>query len=256
MPAGEWRGPQRREFSAADPELMRWVIGQVYGGVALTTRNRNGTTGFALTHVDAGSFTANSVTLPGVLAFRVRDEGAALVTTVIQGTVRAEWAKDTEGYQAGDVYLRNIPQAEFRAQTHDVRSRSIILPVSLLHAVADAECTPPGPLRFLSTRPGPGRAAVCPELDRPGSQAGRDHRHQRRHRAHHSMDVEANQRTGTCRASAPRAGMGAGTIPRLPGVPGGPHHRADLRPGRGLPHPHRRERNIKHRYHEVPLLTD
>ena len=33
MPAGEWRGPQRREFSAADPELMRWVIGQVYGGV-------------------------------------------------------------------------------------------------------------------------------------------------------------------------------------------------------------------------------
>ena len=55
MPAGEWRGPQRREFSAADPELMRWVIGQVYGGIALTTRNRNGTTGFALTHVDAGS---------------------------------------------------------------------------------------------------------------------------------------------------------------------------------------------------------
>jgi hypothetical protein len=132
---------------------MRGVIGQVYDGVVLTTKNQNSTPGFALTQVDAGSFTANSVTLPGGLAFRVRDEGAVLVTTVIQGTVRAEWAKDTEGYQTGDVYLRNIPQAEFRAQTHDVRSRSIVLPVSLLHAVAGLERTPPTPLRFLSTYP-------------------------------------------------------------------------------------------------------
>jgi AraC-like DNA-binding protein len=103
--------------------------------------------------VDAGSFTANSVTLPGGLAFRVHGEGAVLVTTVIQGTVQVEWAKDTGGYQAGDVYVRNIPQAEFRAQTRDVRSRTIALPVSLLHAVAGAECTPPAPLRFLSTYP-------------------------------------------------------------------------------------------------------
>jgi AraC-like DNA-binding protein len=132
---------------------MREIIGQVYGGVALTTRNRNSTTGFALTHVDAGAFTANSVTLPGDLAFRVRDEGAVQVTTVIQGTMQAEWAKDTGGYQPGDVYLRNIPQAEFRAQTHDVRSRSIVLPPSLLHAVAGAEYTPPAPLRFLSMQP-------------------------------------------------------------------------------------------------------
>lgn len=91
---------------------------------------------FALTQVDAGSFTSNSVTLPGGLAFRVRDEGAVLITTVIQGTVRAEWAKHTEGYQTGDVYLRNFPHAEFRAETHDVRSRSIVLPVSLLAATA------------------------------------------------------------------------------------------------------------------------
>jgi AraC-like DNA-binding protein len=151
--AGEWRGPQRREYSTTDPELMREVIGQAYGGVALTTRNGNSATGFALTQVDAGSFAANSVTLPGDLAFRVRDESAVLVTTVIQGTMRAEWAKDTGGYRPGDVYLRNIPQAEFRAQTHDVRSRSIILPPSLLHAVAGAEYAPPAPLRFLSMHP-------------------------------------------------------------------------------------------------------
>ena len=153
MPAGEWLGPQRREYSAADPELMRGVIGQVYDGVVLTTGNRNSTTGFALTQVDAGSFTANSVTLPGGLAFRVHDEGAALVTTVIHGTVRAEWAKDTESYQAGDVYVRNLPEAEFRAQTRDVRSRSIVLPFSLLHDVAGAESMPPASLRFLSTYP-------------------------------------------------------------------------------------------------------
>lgn len=153
MTAGEWRGPQRREYTATDPELMREVIGQVYSGAVLTTRNRNSTTGFALTQVDAGSFTTSGVTLPGDLAFRVRGQGAVLVTTLIQGTVRAEWAKDTDGYQPGDVFLRNIPQAEFRAQTHDVRSRSIVLPVSLLHAVAGAECTPPALLRFLSTHP-------------------------------------------------------------------------------------------------------
>jgi hypothetical protein len=48
MPAGEWRGPRRPEYSAADPELMRGVIGQVYDGVVLTTRNRKSATGFAL----------------------------------------------------------------------------------------------------------------------------------------------------------------------------------------------------------------
>jgi AraC-like DNA-binding protein len=151
--AGEWRGPQRREYSATDPELMREVIARVYGGVVLTTRNGNRAAGFALTQVDAGSFAANSVTLPGDLAFRVRDGDAALVTTVIQGTMWGEWAKDTGGYRPGDVYLRHIPQAEFRAQTHDVRSRSIVLPLSLLHAVAGAECTPSAPLRFVSMDP-------------------------------------------------------------------------------------------------------
>jgi AraC-like DNA-binding protein len=152
MPATEWRGPQRREYSSTDPVFMREVIGQVYDGVVMAARDRSSTR-FALTQVDAGSFTANTVTLPGALAFRVRDEGAAMITTVIQGTLRAEWAKDTEGYHAGDVYLRHIPQAEFRAQTRDVRSRSIVLPVSLLHAVADAESMPRAPLRFLSTYP-------------------------------------------------------------------------------------------------------
>jgi len=151
--AGEWRGPQQREYSTTDPELMREVIGQVYGGAVLTTRNGNSTTRFALTQVDAGSFTANGATLPGRLAFRVRGQDTVLVTTLIQGTVQAEWAKDTEGYQPGDVFIRNIPQAEFRAQTHDVRSRSIVLPVSLLCAIAGTECTPPAPLRFLSTYP-------------------------------------------------------------------------------------------------------
>ena len=153
MTAGEWRGPQRREYSATDPELMREVIGQAYDGVVLTTRNGKSATGFALTQVEAGSFSANSVTLPGDLAFRVRDGDAAMVTTVIQGTMWAEWAKDTGGYRPGDVYIRSIPQTEFRAQTHDVRSRSIVLPLSLLHAVAGTECAPPAPLRFLSMLP-------------------------------------------------------------------------------------------------------
>lgn len=159
MPTGEWRGPQRRKYSTADPEQMREVIGQVYDGVVLTAGNRNSATGFALTQVDAGSFATNSVTLPGSLAFRVREEGAVLVTTITQGTLQAEWAKDTGGYHSGDVYLRNLPQeAEFRAETRDVRSHSVVLPVSLLRAVAGAECTPPAPLRFLSTDPA-GRAA-------------------------------------------------------------------------------------------------
>ena len=153
MTAGEWQGPQRREYSATDLELMSEVIGQVYGGAVLTTRNRNSTTGFALTQVDAGSFTASGASLPGDLAFRVRGEDNVLVTTLTQGTVQAEWAKDTGGYLPGDVFLRNIPQAEFLAQTHDVRSRSIVLRVSLLQAVAGAESTPPEALRFLSMRP-------------------------------------------------------------------------------------------------------
>jgi AraC-like DNA-binding protein len=89
----------------------------------------------------------------------VRGQGTVLVTTLIQGTVQAEWAKDTEGYQPGDVFLRNIPQAEFRAQTRDVRSRSIVLPVSLLHAIAGAEYTP-APLRFLSSYPAGATARV------------------------------------------------------------------------------------------------
>lgn len=153
MTVEEWRGPQRREYSTTDPELMREVIGQVYGGAVLTTSNRKTSTGIALTQVDAGSFAASSATLPGGLAFRVRGQGTVLVTTLLQGTVQGEWAKDTDCYQPGDVFLRNIPPVELRARSHDVRSRSIALRFSLLHAVAGAECTPPAPLRFLSTYP-------------------------------------------------------------------------------------------------------
>src|SRR5215831_14163192 len=58
--------------------------------------------------------------------------------------------------------------------------------------------------------------------------------------------MEARPRTGARLVSAPRAGMGDGTVPGLPGLPGGPHHRADPRAGRDVPHAHRRERHFNH----------
>ena len=48
--------------------------------------------------------------------------------------------------------------------------------------------------------------------------------------------------------SAARAGMGDDAVPGVPGSAGGPHHRGDLRPGRGIPQARRRGRNLQHRY--------
>jgi hypothetical protein len=53
-------------------------------------------------------------------------------------------------------------------------------------------------------------------------------------RTYHGLGMEDGAGTGARVAWAPRAGVGGDAVPGLPGSPGRPHHRRDLRAGRGF----------------------
>jgi AraC-like DNA-binding protein len=82
----------------------------------------------------------------------VTGSDTVVIGTMIEGTVQFDRGKDTDRYQPGDVALGSWPgQASYTSHTHRLRCRGLILPVSLLHAVAGR--APSAPLRFLSPRP-------------------------------------------------------------------------------------------------------
>jgi AraC-like DNA-binding protein len=109
-------------------------------------------TRLAATLTDTGSFTVSDLTLPGDLTLDVTGSDTVVIGTMIEGTVQFDRGKDTDRYQPGDVALGSWPgQASYTSQNHHLRCRGLILPVSLLHAVAGR--APSAPLRFLSPRP-------------------------------------------------------------------------------------------------------
>jgi AraC-like DNA-binding protein len=152
-PAAGWSGPQRLAFSTADPLRAREFLDDTYGGRLLVASACNGGMALAVSHVDAGSFALSDLTLAADLTFTVTGRDAVVISTVIEGTAEADRAEGTERYRPGDVLIGNFPQAEYVGRTHNLRRQALILPVSLLYAVAGTEPTPSGPMRFLSLHP-------------------------------------------------------------------------------------------------------
>jgi AraC-like DNA-binding protein len=145
-------GPQRHEFTTTDPMQAREYLDQAFGTRLLLRSSRDSMTRLAATLTDTGSFTVSDLTLPGDLTLNVTGSDTVVIGTMIEGTVQFDRGKDTDRYQPGDVALGSWPgQASYTSQNHHLRCRGLILPVSLLHAVAGR--APSAPLRFLSPRP-------------------------------------------------------------------------------------------------------
>jgi AraC-like DNA-binding protein len=145
-------GPQRHEFTTTDPMQAREYLDQAFGTRLLLRSSRDSMTRLAATLTDTGSFTVSDLTLPGDLTLNVTGSDTVVIGTIIEGTVQFDRGKDTDRYQPGDVALGSWPgQASYTSQNHHLRCRGLILPVSLLHAVAGR--APSAPLRFLSPRP-------------------------------------------------------------------------------------------------------
>jgi AraC-like DNA-binding protein len=152
MTATAWPGPQRHEFTTTDPMQAREYLDQAFGTRLLLRSSRDSMTRLAATLTDAGSFTVSDLTLPGDLTLDVTGSDTVVIGTPIEGTVQFDRGKDTDRYQPGDVALGSWPgQASYTSRNHRLRIRGLILPVSLLHAVAGR--APAAPLRFLSPRP-------------------------------------------------------------------------------------------------------
>jgi len=151
--ASGWSGPQRLAFSTADPLRAREFLDDTYGGRLLVANAGDGGMALAVSHVDTGSFALSDLTLAADVTFAVTGRDAVVISTVIEGTAEANRAEGTERYQPGDVLIGNFPQADYACRTHNLRRQALILPVSLLYAVAGTEPTPSGPMRFLSLHP-------------------------------------------------------------------------------------------------------
>jgi AraC-like DNA-binding protein len=149
-----WRGPRRVEFATANLELAREFFDRTYGGRLVMNGARDNGTTLAVTHIDAGCFSASHATLPGELSFAMSGRDEVIISTMIEGTVQADRAKATDRYQRGDVLIGNYPHADYACHSHNARNRNFTLPVSMLYAVADTERTPSAPLRFHSLHPG------------------------------------------------------------------------------------------------------
>jgi AraC-like DNA-binding protein len=148
--AAGWPGPQRLVFSTDDPRLAREFLDDAYGGRLLIAGTGDSDIALAVSHVNGGSFALSDLTLAADLTFAVTGRDIVVISTVIEGTIEADRAKVTERYQPGDVLIGNFPKADYVCRTHSIRSQALILPISLLYAVAGAESAP---MRFLALHP-------------------------------------------------------------------------------------------------------
>ena len=139
----------RNEFTTHDLAEAREFLGQAYGGRLLMADIPSGSPVLTVRHTDTGTFAVSDVILPADLIFAVDPSDQVIFSTVVQGTAQVERGQDIVRYQPGDVLIGNVHYIGFTARTRGLRSRKVILPLRLLHAVAGTSA----PFRFLSPHP-------------------------------------------------------------------------------------------------------
>jgi len=146
-------GLHREQFATADLTQAREFLARAYGTRLWTARPPEDRPVLAVTRMDAGSFTVSDMSLSADLIFAVDASDQVTISTVVEGTLRADRAQRTDRYQAGDVHIGATPQAGYTGRTRGLRDCTVTLPVSLLYAVAGQEPASSAPLRFLSPHP-------------------------------------------------------------------------------------------------------
>ena len=115
--------PHRVRFSTGSPAKARELIDRTYGVRALRLREPiDGDWTVTFNMVDLGEFFVSDLRLPGDLRFQVvGQEDELLVATVLGGWVGFERGPITTRYGPGDVFIANLPQADWCADTHELR---------------------------------------------------------------------------------------------------------------------------------------
>jgi len=81
-----------------------------------------------------------------------RDE--VVIHTILDGRSRLDHGKASRRYQSGDAYVASCPRVHFTCHTHEVRTRTITLPQTLLTEVASVTPDPPSrPWEFVPFAP-------------------------------------------------------------------------------------------------------
>jgi AraC-like DNA-binding protein len=139
----------RNEFITDDLAEAREFLDRAYSSRLLMAGVPPGRPVLAVSRTETRAFEVSDVALPADLVFAVDPSDQVIISTVIQGTVQVERGQAIDRYQPGDVLIGNVQHIGPTVRTHGLRSRNVILPLPLLHAVAGTSA----PLRFLSPRP-------------------------------------------------------------------------------------------------------
>ncbi|MGD0244543.1 MAG: helix-turn-helix transcriptional regulator [Streptosporangiaceae bacterium] len=143
----------RNEFATHDLAKAREFLGRVYGGRLLMARVPAGRPVLTVSHTETGAFAVRDVALPADLTFTAGPSDQVIIVAVTQGTVQVERDQDIDRYLPGDVLIANNHPAGAIVRTGGLRSRKVILPLRLLHAMAETEPGASAPFRFLSPHP-------------------------------------------------------------------------------------------------------
>jgi AraC-like DNA-binding protein len=147
--------PLRRiEFASSDPLEIQDFLHRVRGSRVLLNGARDRGWRVSLNQVDAGEFSSSEMRLPADITFRMRGRDEVVIHTILGGRSRLDHGKASHRYQPGDVYVASCPRVDFTCHTHEVRTRTITLPQSLLTEVAGVTPDPPGrPWEFVPFAP-------------------------------------------------------------------------------------------------------
>ncbi len=129
--------PLRRiEFASSDPLEIRDFLHRVRGSQVLVNGVRDRDWRVSLNQVDAGEFSASEMQLPGDITFRMSGRDEVVIHTILGGRSRLDHGQASHRYQSGHAYVASCPRVDFTCRTHEVRTRTITLPQSLLTEVA------------------------------------------------------------------------------------------------------------------------
>jgi AraC-like DNA-binding protein len=137
----------RHEFTTDDLAEAREFLDRVYSSRLLAVGVPAGSPFLAVSHTETGAFAVGDVALPAALTLAVGPSDQVIISTVIQGTVQVERGPSVDRYHAGDVLMGGVRRIGRTVRTHGLRNHNVVLPLSLLHAVAGTSA----PLRFLSS---------------------------------------------------------------------------------------------------------
>jgi AraC-like DNA-binding protein len=147
--------PLRRiEFASSDPLEIRDFLHRVRGGEVLLTGTRDRGWRVSLTQVNAGAFSSGQMRLPGDITFRMSGRDEVVIHTILGGRSRLDHGQASHRYQSGDAYVASCPRVDFTCRTHEVRTRTVTLPQSLLTEIASVTLDPPSrPWEFVPFAP-------------------------------------------------------------------------------------------------------